>query len=177
MKKVAIAVMLLATSAFAGAISVTPTNPVIDANGNVTLSVDLVDMVDGQRSSGFSLFALATPGELQVAGREFTNTFFPTATIPNPIGLILEDTGMYDLGAVKTATGPDMTENGQLLILTLKTLRPVSADDPIVVDLIGMPTIDDVAQENWNTITITPEPASMLLLAAGSLLFARRRRA
>ena len=169
MKKVALAVMLLAGSAFAAAdFSISsPTDFKVDENGLVTL-IFTQWSVWGD-TYGLSVFHVEPENSLEVVAYQVfqgLDSNLPSTT--NPIGKKLNELGDIGVNGFTVDGEPFMS-------ITLKPL----VDLPIDIDICGY--YDDgrggEGEIDWRTVTITPEPASMLLLAAGAAFFARRRRA
>jgi hypothetical protein len=167
MKKVALAVMLLAASAFAApdfTIS-SPTDFQVDENGLVTLT--FTQYSDLGYTLGLSVFHVEPENSLVVEAYQVfqgLDSNLPSTT--NPIGKMLNELGDIGVNGYTVDNEPFMTI----------TLKPLVL--PIDIDWCGY-WVDDTGEGeiDWRTTTITPEPASMLLLAAGAAFFARRRRA
>jgi len=170
MKKVALAVMLLAASAFAApdfSIS-SPTDFQVDENGLVTLIFTQFGSPLGY-TAGVSVFHKEPKNSLQVVAYQvFQGLESNLPTYTKPIGMMLDQLG--DIGVAG-----DTFDDVPFMSITLKPL----VDLPIDIDWCGYYDGGDGTEGeiDWRTVTITPEPASMLLLAAGAAFFARRRRA
>jgi len=175
MKKVAIAVMLLAASAFAGPIvSVGPAE--IQSGETVTLKLD---SMTGGAVAQLGIYAYADKaGVVTVLG---ATNLHPQVDGPNidPTGWVLGDafgtTGSMGVLAKNVFTGATLT--GDVMSITLS-----STEFPITVYFGGDYVMTGGETGFWGvaepvSVTITPEPASMILLAAGAAFFARRRRA
>lgn len=170
MKKVALAVMLLAASAFAApdfSIS-SPTDFKVDENGLVTLTFTQYGS-DLGRTAGISVFHEEPANSLEVVAYQvFQNLDSNLPSTTNPIGKKLDELGDIGVNGITV-------DNEAFMTITLKPL----VDLPIDIEWAGY-WVDEFWNEGeigWRTVTITPEPASMLLLAAGAAFFARRRRA
>lgn len=171
MKKVALAVMLLAASAFAApdfTIS-SPTDFQVDENGLVTLTFTLYGSDPAVPTTGVSVYHVEPENSLEVVAYQVSQGLLSNLpTYTNPIGMMLNELGDIGVSGLTVDNEPFMT-------ITLKPL----VDLPIDIDWCGY-WVDEEWNEGeigWRTVTITPEPASMLLLAAGAAFFARRRRA
>jgi len=187
MWKIAIAVMLLATSAFGGVtLTVSPADGKLTMDATTrTVSFTMgLDITGTDKVNGFSLATLSPPNKIQVSAVSYPGTPITDANVPGTVGMILDDQGVLDFGATAAAGQyATLTSTGghvDVITLTLQVLPGVVVDqaNPLMTDWYMFPTINDQAAEFAPvTLTITPEPASMLLVAAGAAFFARRRRA
>ena len=182
MKKVAIAVMLLATSAFgANIVSLSITDGVV-VDGKVTVTMT-ANVPAGVVLNNFSIYS-----DFEDPGMEWL-TFTGRTTAPSNVGILdfwqanprgqnLGDTWI-DFGVIPSGTrnyeGP-----GTFPLCDLTFDVAPDAEFPLIVTFKwGRYSGGGVFGKDMEpvTFTITPEPASMLLLAAGAAFFARRRRA
>ncbi|HPU34801.1 MAG TPA: hypothetical protein PK184_19075, partial [Phycisphaerae bacterium] len=163
MKKVALAVMLLAASAFAApdfTIS-SPTDFQVDEDGLVTLTFTQYSELG--YTYGLSVFHVQPANSLEVVAYQVfqgLDSNLPSTT--NPIGKMLDQLGDIGVNGYTVDNEPFMTI----------TLKPLVL--PIDIDWCGYYDQGDGTEGeiDWRTTTITPEPASMLLLAAGAAFFA-----
>jgi len=178
MKKIALVVMLLATSAFAGVnLSIDKTEIAIPpgGTGDVTLSFT----TDGI-ATVIGLYAMADQADAVkiVAFQKLHSSMNEGPAVdPTGMGYFSTDPGAPTGSFGLNGPASGVTVGGDLITLTLET-NP-DATYPITVTFMGDWSFVDGVNDFWEplTLTITPEPASMLLLAAGAAFFARRRRA
>jgi hypothetical protein len=178
--------MLLATSAF-GAISlkVSPDSPItVDAlTGNASITLSL-DNPDGVNVWGVSLQLLggADADKVRLVTRTNLSPTMtdPTTTDPNVndkvIGGATADIGYT--GAIGVGTAAASVPLMQLALRVEPAALANLATDPI--DLTVRSFVFDVDFNQIDVpdvgVQLVPEPASMLLVAAGAAFFARRRR-
>ena len=182
MKKVAIAVMLLATSAFgANIVSLSITDGVV-VDGKVTVTMS-ANVPAGEVLNNFSIYS-----NYEDPGMQWL-TWTGRTTAPSNVGILddyqAEPRGQ-NLGADYIDFGmiPDSVLNytgpGTFPLCDLTFDVAPDAEFPLIVTFKwGRYSGGGVFGKDMEpvTFTITPEPASMLLLAAGAAFFARRRRA
>jgi hypothetical protein len=200
MWKIAIAFMLLATSAF-GAVTLTMADPT-DAD-NVVRVTDvqpfqvqvLLNVDQGSAATGVTFGVMADVPGLRLTDRVISHPVLtdPTtalSTLISSTNNLLDPKNKRDVGSGSAdGTTPAPQGMGQLLMtLTFKPDQPltVTTANPGHISIVGLGTTAagvwaDPDFSTWplpiNSIALTPEPASMLLLAAGAAFFARRRRA
>lgn len=162
---------------------ITEPNPVkVDASNQVVLHFNL-DVSGGSTVDSISVFPTTDSTAVKVAGRQLTNSVVTDPTVSNPVGLTLDAAGSIDLGAT-AAVGKSTDASGPFMTLTLgidPSVKPTK-DNPVEVTFytLWFGPGGQAGGENldiFRTVQITPEPASMMLLAAGAAFFARRRRA
>jgi hypothetical protein len=172
--------MLLASSAF-GAVSLSVVgqtmvgqNVVIDdPSGDTVLNFYLANP-DGTNMNGFSLKAtLVPPGSVSIISRAYPDAVITDANDPsNVVGKMLD--AVNDLGG----TGAPFTGNPAAMINVL-TLGIHASVLPVTVSLALSGNDADFNEVPIGSVAyelVVPEPASMILLAAGAAFFARRRR-
>jgi len=193
MKKIAVILMLaLASSAF-GAVTLTAPHELNISTGSAVLPISIivdqtgVDPSDGTSpfpgTNGFSVFLLSNAGgQASLTARsavvaplivDFTKTdsniglpyTIPAAADPNK-----------DLGST-TSTDNLMSYSGVYMNLTIAAPASAIGKTVTILSSWGNPTDFGNYDLAPVVVTLTPEPASMLLLAAGAAFFARRRRA
>jgi|GEM_PF-2502461 len=182
MKKVAIAVMLLATSAF-GVVTLSITDGVV-VDGKVTVTMS-ANVPDGEVLNNFSIYS-----NYEDPGMQWL-TWTGRTTAPSNVGILDfwqhqpegQNLGAYevyvDFGVIPSR-GLNYKGPGTFPLCDLTFDVAPDAEFPLIVELWAGSYSGGSASgaELPNvTFTITPEPASMLLLAAGAAFFARRRRA
>jgi len=205
MWKIAIAVMLLATSAF-GALNMTvaPDSQSPDAANKVTFTFHMTNP-DGLAITGYTIVPVAvSPGTALTALKYSARSDLsggvlsdPTTTaVTNKLLSQITDLGYTSPDVInQNLAGGDITAGGTTPITDtgLVSWTFVLASPPLAQPLqikFNMSTTVWGGQETPDgfailgdgpafsqTVTITPEPASMLLLAVGAAFFARRRRA
>jgi len=183
MWKIAIASMVLASSAF-GAVAVTMDQTGYDAGTNVA-TFDMKAVVTSPSTlQGFSIYSDETQPKMNqvwwvgrtTAAENVGKLDQWQAADPPAGGQLMSDT-FIDFGAGRKLATQDFPP----AIYTLGTWSFKVADPtelPISVVLYAGTYIgsgDGVMADT--SFVITPEPASMMLLAAGAAFFARRRRA
>ena len=180
MKKVAIAVMLLATSAF-GVVTLSITDgEVVDGKVTVTMSANVPA---GEVLNNFSIYSNHEDPGMQWL------TWTGRTTAPSNVGILdfwqANPTGQnlgdkwVDFGVIPSG-GLNYKGPGTFPLCDLTFDVAPDAEFPLIVTLKwGRYSGGGVFGTEMEpvTFTITPEPASMLLLAAGAAFFARRRRA
>jgi len=185
MWKIAVASMLLATTAF-GAVDLT-----VNPNGNVTANAARQVVLDiglaitgGSTVNGIGIYPVTDAvGAVSVASRVANNSVLTDPTASSVTGVVLDNSGAIDLGYT-AAVGASTGATGSVETLTLQLAPGVNPTlaNPIEITFYGVwsgPNGQGGGDnlDIFKIVNITPEPTSMLLLAAGSLLFARRRRA
>jgi hypothetical protein len=182
MWKIAIAVMILATSTF-GAVTLTvpqETQTALTAGTVLTVPITLTN------TGITNADALAQgAGKIQLTGRAFNAASMitdpTTANGAIPLPLTLQATkNAKDLGSTGST---DPLPAGSTLYATLTFALTGDVEKGTKISLFNASYNEDMGN-NWAfdagtnlTTTLVPEPASMLLLAAGAAFFARRRRA
>jgi len=187
--------LAMAPAAF-GAVTLTMENP---ANGTDTMVVGttpftvnlMLNIGAADQCTGVT-FAVATDanGLLKLTDRTISSAALTDPTTANGTLLgaannTLAPKNGKDIGC-GASDGVTPAPAGKQLLMTL-TFTPVGQlPNPAHISIVG---VGSSAQGVWadpdfntwalpvTTFTLTPEPASMLLLAAGAAFFARRRRA
>lgn len=198
MKKVALVVMLLATAAFAApSISITAadgTSSAVVAKGDtIELNLNLINPDQTPVYAADVFLKVNNPGALTVTGRAIGNipelNGFMTSSAQyrgdavTAVGGILDPINPKDAGVYNLIGEEQATASGILAKYTFQVMSDTQY--PIEIQLfapVKLWDLDGVLAVGSNAVgstlfTITPEPASMLLLAAGAAFFARRRRA
>jgi hypothetical protein len=195
-KLVAVAMLAMAPATF-GAVSLNMVNPVDGTDSikvvgttpftvNVMLNVGAADLVTGVT------FAVSTdvPGGLRLTDRAISNpvltdTTTSLSTLVSSTNNLLNPKNGKDIGC-GSADGTTPTAAGSQLLMTLTFTPQQVLPNPAHISIVGVGAANlgvwaDPDFSTWGlpvtSITLTPEPASMLLLAAGAAFFARRRRA
>lgn len=188
MKLVAVISMVLASSAF-GALSITVTGNGVVGDGaggyNVPVGPDGRSAVmtlafsnpDGVALWGYSIKGLVAPGLVKVDSRSAMGKA-TDVTDSAAVGKMLEAIG--DLGYTGPTSGDNSSNAASVPIMTLGlVLAPPTTIPPTIPITFQAtafnPNYDEFAVGDLK-ITLVPEPASMLLVAAGAAFFARRRR-
>jgi hypothetical protein len=168
--------MLLATSAF-GAASLTiqgaPNIPV-DATGAATLTF-VISNPEALAINGFSLHAEGQADAVRITSRTFPDPVVKDASDASAVGKLLS--AVFDLGATGDFGVGQASTNFTVMTLGLKMEPGINAPVPLV--FIGSYNTADFEEGPLPGVSVqlVPEPASMLLVAAGAAFFARRRRA
>ncbi|NLU21004.1 MAG: PEP-CTERM sorting domain-containing protein [Phycisphaerae bacterium] len=188
MKKVAFVVMLLATSAFGGVLTVTaPTTVAADDAGIALVPLSVTSdtaigaigiYANADKANALTIISQTTPTGLneKVTADPTSLGFIPGGPADDYGNFI----GSYGLLAPAAAGVPGPSEP---LVFTVLTVKVEPGMAPVVLNLIGdwasSASTGGLPGDLWpmQSVTITPEPASMILLAAGAAFFARRRRA
>lgn len=200
MWKIAIAVMILATSTFGAVVATVPAETTLPALGPGTTFTIPVTLANGGISNPDALAQGATAvwgtsywivtdaagaGKIQLTGRAFNAaaeiTDPTTANAAIPLPLTLQATkNAKDLGSTGSVAP---LPTGESLYVTLTFALTGDIQPGTTISLFNASYNEDMGN-NWGfdagsrlTTVLTPEPASMLLLAAGAAFFARRRRA
>lgn len=175
--KIAVASMLLAGTSFGAAVLTGPTGDVMTGT-TVTLSMQN----DGTSAiNGMDIFPRSPgAGKVVVAAWELVNPVLNTkinsVTAFTP-GMDLM--GLNDWGVKSASPSVGTMDSGDLVKLTLELAPGVTDNQVITFEAAWADTDFNEGEPSFVTFTLTPvpEPASMLLLAAGAAFFARRRRA
>lgn len=189
-KVAAIATLLLVPSTF-GAVVVHGTPGPITAKPGDTVTAPVWLQVTGPDAvNATSLFLESNkPGALAATGRAFGETIMASWVTANATtwknGALdnadPKDSGLYNADGEDEAPGVD-----KLLVTFTLQISPSAAftqADPLKLQLRqGVWSNSDASLSgsfagHMVLLTITPEPASMMLLAAGAAFFARRRKA
>jgi hypothetical protein len=203
MWKIAIAVMLLATTAFgAASLTVSPQSQATDKGATIQLTFTLVNP-EGLAVVGYDIGSM----DVTPSGRTWLKTPTTGVRVIDPVILAhfgqttadstLANKTLAALGDLGATSNDSVVADNDLVapqqpLETVNFIVQAAAVFPFTVRFTGTVVnrtgIDDVFGDGsllvpitnataWSQdVTLTPEPASMLLLAAGSLLFARRRR-
>ena len=182
LKPVAIVSMLLSTTAFGAThLQIDPNGAFPDATNTHTLVLTL-DNPNGFQVAGYSLkITSATPGALRLITRTNNQVGVLTDATTGQSGVQNKEVGTLlntvDLGysgdfdTVEVHTNPVALQT-----LTLR-LEPGVSYPQTISFLIKASNLNLQAETSVASITLgAPEPASMMLLAAGAAFFARRRR-
>ncbi|MEP0844839.1 MAG: PEP-CTERM sorting domain-containing protein [Phycisphaerae bacterium] len=176
MKLATVLSMLLATSAFAAPMLVVSPGPeaAVDAGGQVVLTISITN--DGVNLNGYSLKASVPAGKVRVTGRTNLNGVITDPTDPNAVNKMLE--AVNDLGYTGAFGSGTAAPDVPLMTLTLKLEPGVTIPPAIPITFTGSWNDVDFNEGTFapTMVTLVPEPASMMLLAAGAAFFARRRR-
>jgi len=179
MKKLAIAVMLLSASSAFGALMLQGAEglPTGSADPGTSITLNLKSDIP---IAGCGIALVADKPGLTVTAVTYPQEHWQSTAFPLPLPASMDPPGTSDLGGNSIVdTGANV--NVVTFTIDLGTAAPgvytISsvADTVYWYDAAGI--LFEVGDASPFTLTITPEPTSMLLLAAGSLLFARRRRA
>lgn len=184
MWKIALAGMLLATSAF-GATTLklsdtTLVDPLVVAPGTASVQLQL----DGPNRPfvGFGVSLVAEQPGLVLTQVEYLSTVNVTNSTTWAVPLSL-DAKTVDIGAGNTNPNADVPANTPLVMLTitLPSAEPgqmykVSTADAYWYNA-AFSEADYAAATADFIVSVVPEPASLSLLAIGAAFFARRRRA
>jgi len=175
-KLAAVLSMLLATSAFAAPLLViTPSPDVsVDPTGKATLTISITN--DGVNLNGYSLKANSPAGKVRLSARQNLNAVITDATDTAAVGKMLEAIG--DLGYTAAVGAGTAAPDVPAMVLTLQLEPGVAIPPAIPITFTGSWNDVDFNEGVFlpQQISLVPEPASMLLLAAGAAFFARRRR-
>lgn len=194
-KLVAVAMLAMAPAAF-GAVTLTMEAPGTGANtmvvGTTPFTINLMLNVGANDLCTGVTFAVGSdaPGQLRLTGRELLNPVLTDPTTANGTLLgaannLLNPKNGKDIG-VGSSDGTTPTAAGKQLLMTLTFTPAGQLPNPTTLSIVGVGSSAkgvwaDPDFNTWDlpvtTFTLTPEPASMLLLAAGAAFFARRRRA
>lgn len=185
MWKIAIASMLLATSAF-GAVSLNwGVDKVVPQAGVAQLTLSM-DIGAGDQVNGFN-GVLSGDKDVKVtratplpASNFFTGVLVVDTVSDKAVG----PAAKVDLGGIN-ADGFAAAPSGSMKLCDLTVKLDPAVQLPITLTITGAyntPLNPDTfefqtIQLPATSVTIVPEPASMMLLAAGAAFFARRRRA
>lgn len=176
MKKIALAVMLLATSTFGAAVVTAPSTVAVNEAGiaTVTLEVAMDDLV--QAVGLYAVADQANAVSVQSWQKHHPVLSDGPAVDPTTMGFFSTDMGA-PTGCFGFVGSTGSNAAGPLITLDLK-VEP-TATFPVTVTWMGDWADPSAASDYWQPVStvITPEPASMLLLAAGAAFFGRRRRA
>jgi len=184
MWKIVLASMLLATTAFGAVdLTVTPLQATPNAAKQVVLTISL-DITAPSAVNGIGIYPVTDAvNAVKVAGRAATNSVLTDPTDSAAVGRILDASGAIDLGFT-AAVGASTAASGPVETLTLELMPGANPtqQNPILITFYGVwsgpnGTGGGDNLDIFKVVSITPEPASMLLLAAGAAFFARRRRA
>lgn len=175
--------LLLATSAFgASALNINGRadlpNDSVAVGDQHTLVLTLANP-DGFGLAGYSLQpTAANAGAVRLVTRTLTNALItdPTTTSGNVQNKLLDTLMSTDLGYTGDFdTKIDSSNPIQLMDLVVKLEPGVAYPQTITFKITAYDA--NFAQEiSTASVTLVPEPASMVLLAAGAAFFARRRR-
>lgn len=181
MKLAAVVTMLLASSVF-GAVSLGIDAPgkvgntiTVDATNAAALTITLLNP-DALNLNGFSLKGTSsTAGAVTITGRTPLDSVIKDPTVAAVGSKFIES--VPDLGLTANAGEGKTAASIPVMTLTLQ----VAADKlPQTLTLWGSWNSADFDEGAIAQTTVTlapvPEPASMMLIAAGAAFFARRRR-
>jgi len=176
--------MLLATSVF-GATQLNindraalPNDVSPDAAGVFTLTFSLVNPSQFQLA-GYSLAPTsASAGAVTLVTRTNTNLQItdPTSTQGAVQNKLVDTLMATDLGYTGDFdTKFDASANIPLMVLTVKLAAGATVPQPLSFKIIAY-DLGFNSETSTASVNLVPEPASMMLLAAGAAFFARRRR-
>jgi len=192
--KLAVVLSMFAASSALGAIelSVTPAEQMVGADGKAMLTFSIAHNGDDTAIGGLSIYtATDKPGAAVIPTWGAGET--PSRNLLAPwlnsgdfgvanLSVIIGDKpveGINDLGAV-TALVSVLNDGGTDSDLFTLALDVDAAQAPVNLTFSGGFTTAGFEDLAFDPVTVTlnavPEPASMLLLAAGAAFFARRRR-
>jgi hypothetical protein len=167
--------MLLATSAFAAPmLVVTPEKGTPSPPGLVEFSIAVTN--NDVNLNGYSLKGAVAGGKVRVSARTGVNATIADATDTQAPGKLLE--AVNDLGYTAPFGVGSNAANVPLMTLVLQLEPGVTIPPIIPVTFSGSWNDVDFNEGTFAPVNveIVPEPASMMLLAAGAAFFARRRR-
>jgi hypothetical protein len=185
MLKIAIAVMLLATSALATVdVTVTPSKLELLPGEQVALTISLIND-ENLPIMSYNVWPAGEEAKLAAVSKECLSTAItdPTYTLPSLTGKTLAD--IFDLGYTSADGSVETGVERASAPLSRWTFTAPMTLGPVVISFTGSTWYFD-PDGIWldpppmtpTTITlhVIPEPASVVLLAAGAAVFARRRR-
>lgn len=171
----AILTLALASSAFGAVTLVAPDQVIPDATGRVNITLSLSNP-DGASVWGYGLKATLPAGVATVVARTNNSGFFNDPTAADSLVLNKSLEAIPDLGFSGVVFTD--TKATDLPLQTLGLQIAPGATLPAVITFSSVIADIDFNETNLDpvNVTVVPEPASMLLVAAGAAFFARRRR-